>query len=117
MGLSSGEAQDSYSVSKYLQEHGYRIMPVNPNETDVLGEKAYPDLAALPEPPEVVVIFRRSQFVPQIVEQAIAAGAKAVWMQEGIANEEAAEKARAAGLDVVMDSCMRSVHRRLTASA
>jgi predicted CoA-binding protein len=117
VGLSSDEAQTSYGVSRYLQEHGYRILPVNPNETEVLGERAYADLRELPETPEVVLVFRRSEFVPEIVEGAIAVGAKAVWMQQGIENEEAAARAREAGLDVVMDRCMRSAHRRLTASA
>lgn len=117
VGLSSDEAQPSNSVSRYLQEHGYRILPVSPNETEVLGERAYADLGALPEAPELVLVFRRSEFAPEIVEQAIAVGAKAVWMQEGIVHEKAAARAREAGLDVVMDRCMRSVHRRLAASA
>jgi predicted CoA-binding protein len=117
VGLSSDGSQTSYAVSKYLQEQGYRIIPVNPYETEVLGERAYADLRELPEPPEVVLVFRRSEFMPEIVEGAIAVGAKAVWMQQGIENEEAATRAREAGLDVVMDRCMRSAHRRLTASA
>lgn len=117
VGLSSDETQYSYSVTSYLHDHGFRIIPVNPNETEVFGEKAYPDLASLPEKPEVVLVFRRPEFVPEVVDEAIAIGAKVVWMQEGISHEAAAAKARDAGLEVVMDTCMRSVHRRVTASS
>lgn len=113
VGLSSDESQASYGVAKYLQEHGYEITPVNPHETEVLGLKAYPDLKSLAAPPEVVQIFRRPEHVPEVVDEAIEAGAKVVWMQLGIVHEEAAERARAAGLQVVMDSCMRTVHRRM----
>lgn len=116
VGLSSDETQTSNSVSRYLLDKGFRIIPVNPNETEVFGETAYPGLESLPEAPEVVLVFRRSEFAPEVVEAAIAAGAKAVWMQEGISHEEAAAKARKAGLDVVMDRCMRSVHRMVAAS-
>lgn len=117
VGLSSDRRRDSNSVSKYMQDHGYRIAPVNPRETEVLGERAYPDLGSLPEAPEVVVIFRRAEFVPEVVEQAIAAGAKAIWMQQGIEHEEAAERARAAGMAVVQNSCIRTVHRRMNVGA
>lgn len=117
VGISSDETQTSYGVSGYLQQHGYRILPVNPYETVVLGERAYGTLRELPEAPDVVLVFRRPEFLPEIVEQAIAVGAKAVWMQEGIVNEEAARRAREAGLEVVMDRCMRSVHRRLISPA
>lgn len=113
VGLSSDESQASYGVAKYLQEHGYEITPVNPLETEVLGVKAYPNLASLPEPPEVVQVFRRPEHVPEVVDEAIAAGAKVVWTQLGIVHKEAAEKAREAGLTVVMDRCMRTVHRRM----
>ena len=117
VGLSSDEARDSYSVSKYMQEAGYRILPVNPSESEVLGEKAYPTVASIPSPVEIVVIFRRPAAAPSVVADAIAAGAKVIWMQEGIVNEEAAAKARAAGLEVVMDRCIRTAHRRMAASA
>ncbi len=117
VGLSSDEARDSYSVSKYMQAAGYRILPVNPAETEVFGEKAYPTVASIPSLVEIVIIFRRPEAVPSIVEDAIAAGAKVIWMQEGIVNEEAAAKARTAGLEVVMDRCIRSAHRRMAASA
>ncbi len=113
VGLSSDEARDSYSVSKYMQAAGYRILPVNPAESEVLGEKAHPAVASIPEPVEIVIVFRRPEAVPDIVDDAIAARAKVVWMQEGIVNEEAAAKARAAGLEVVMDRCIRAEHRRL----
>jgi len=116
VGLSSDEARDSHSVSKYMQAAGYRIVPVNPAETEVLGEKAYPTVAAIQAPVEIVNVFRRPEAVAGVVDEAIAAGAKVIWMQEGIVNEEAAAKARAAGLEVVMDRCIRAVHRRLSAS-
>jgi predicted CoA-binding protein len=99
-------------VSEYLQRAGYRIIPVNPFETEVLGERCYPDLDSVPEPVDIVDIFRRSEFVPEIVEAAIRKGAKAVWMQEGVINEPAAERARQAGLFVVMDSCLLKEHAR-----
>jgi predicted CoA-binding protein len=115
VGLSSNEERPSNSVAAYLKEHGYRIIPVNPGESEVLGEKSYPDLRSVPEPVEVVQVFRRPEDVPEIVEQAIEIGAKVVWMQEGVVNEEAARRAREAGLTVVMDRCMRTEHRRMTA--
>jgi predicted CoA-binding protein len=96
-----------------MQSAGYRIIPVNPRETEVLGEKAYPDLESIPEPVDIVNIFRRSELVPPIVDAAIRIGAKAVWMQQGIVHEQAAQKARAAGLAVVMDSCVLQVHHRM----
>ena len=114
VGLSSNEEKPSHGVARYLQEHGYRIIPVNPTESEVLGEKSYPDLRSVPEPVEIVEVFRRPEDVPPIVEEAIAIGAKAVWMQEGTANVEAARRAREAGLAVVMDRCMRTEHRRMT---
>jgi uncharacterized protein len=113
VGLSSDPMRASHSVSDYMQRAGYRIIPVNPDETEVLGEKAYPDVVSIPEQVEIVNIFRRSENVPPVVDDAIAAGAKVVWMQQGIWNEAAAEKARAAGLEVVMDRCIRTEHRRL----
>jgi hypothetical protein len=114
VGLSNKRFRASYGVSEYLQSSGYRIIPVNPLETEVLGEKSYPDLDAVPEPVDIVDIFRRSELVPEIVDAAIRIGAKAVWMQEGVAHEEAAAKARAAGLAVVMDRCILKDHRRLS---
>ncbi|UCH59786.1 MAG: CoA-binding protein [Anaerolineales bacterium] len=116
VGISNRTEVPAHSVPAYLQQVGYRIYPVNPNLTEVLGEKAYPDLLALPDPVDVVLIFRRSEAVPPIVEQAIKIGAKVVWMQEGIVNEAAAETAREAGLEVVMDTCMRATHKRLMAN-
>jgi predicted CoA-binding protein len=113
VGLSNRRARPSYGVSEYMQAAGYRIIPVNPRETEVLGEKAYPDLDSVPEPVDIVDIFRRSEYVPEIVEAAIRAGAKVVWMQEGVIHEEAAAKARAAGLTIVMDRCILNEHRKL----
>ena len=116
VGLSDKPERDSYRVAAYLQSHGYRILPVNPSLTEVLGERAYPDLAALPVAPDVVDIFRKPEAVPEIVEQAIAVGAKVIWMQEGIVHNAAAERARADGLQVVMSRCMLKDHRALIAS-
>jgi len=116
VGLSDKPDRDSYQIASYLQQQGYRIIPVNPRIKEVLGEKAYPSLRDVPDPVDVVDIFRRSEDVPPIVEDAIAIGAKVVWMQSGIVNEEAAARAEAAGLAVIMDACMRSAHRTLRAS-
>jgi predicted CoA-binding protein len=114
VGLSDKPTRVSYGVSQYMQRSGYRIIPVNPNcATDVLGEKAYCRLEDIPERVDIVNVFRRSEFVPDIVDSAIRIGAKAVWMQEGVAHEAAAEKARAAGLEVVQDRCILKEHRRL----
>jgi predicted CoA-binding protein len=113
VGLSPKPDRPSRTVPEYLQEQGYRIIPVNPKLTEALGEKAYPSLRDIPEPVDVVQIFRRSEDIPPIVEDAIAIGAKVVWMQEGIVNEVAAARAEAAGLKVVMDRCMRVIHRLL----
>jgi len=113
VGLSSRRARPSYSVSEYMQSAGYRIIPVNPQESEVLGEKAYPDLDSVPVPVDIVDVFRRPEYVPEIVEAAIRIGAKAVWMQEGVVHEEAAERARAAGLTVVMDRCILKEHRKM----
>src|ERR1700683_3162749 len=103
VGLSSNPMRPSNGVSAYMQRAGYRIIPVNPNETEVLGEKSYPRLEEVPEKIDIVDIFRRSEAVPEIVESAIKIGAKAVWMQEDVINDAAAERGRAAGLEVVMD--------------
>ena len=113
VGLSNHRWRPSYGVSEYMQAAGYRIIPVNPSETEVLGEKAYASLDDIPEPIDIVDIFRRSEFVPEIVDAAIRIHAKCVWMQEGVVHEEAAAKARVAGLDVVMDRCILKEHRRM----
>lgn len=112
VGLSSDEQKPSYLVPAYLQAQGYRIIPVNPGLETALGERAYASLSEVGEPIDVVQIFRRSDQVGPIVDEAIAVGAKAVWMQLGIADEEAAARARAAGLDVVMNQCMKVQHTR-----
>ncbi len=113
VGLSPKTDRPSYRVASYLKSKGYRIIPVNPNATEILGERCYPDLSSIPERVEVVDIFRRSEDVPPIVDEAIKIGARAIWMQEGIVNEEAAKKAEKAGLLVVMDKCMFKEHARL----
>ncbi len=113
VGLSSNPEKESYWIVKYLKDQGYRIIPVNPTADEILGEKAYPDLESVPEKIDVVQVFRKPEDVPPVVDSAIKVGAKAVWMQEGIVHEEAAQKAREAGLQVVMDACMRVTHRRL----
>ena len=113
VGLSSSRIRASYGVSQYMQSAGYRIIPVNPNEQEVLGEKSYPRLEDVPEKIDVVDVFRRSEFVPEIVDAAIRVGAHAIWMQEGVVNETAAQRARDAGLFVVMDACILREHRRL----
>jgi hypothetical protein len=113
VGLSAKRYRPSYGVAEYMQRAGYRIIPVNPHETEVLGEKCYPDVDSVPEPIDIVDIFRRSEFVPEIVEAAIRKGAKVMWMQEGVIHEEAARRAQEAGLEVVMDRCILKDHRRL----
>lgn len=115
VGLSSKSDRPSYKVASYLKEQGYKIIPVNPTEKDILGELCYPDLCSIPESVDVVDIFRRSEDVPPIVEETIRIRAKAVWMQEGVINEEAANRAREAGLMVVMDKCMLKEHLKLRA--
>lgn len=113
VGLSGKRRRPSHGVSQYMQRAGYRIIPVNPNETEVLGEASCPNLEAVAERIDIVNIFRRSEFVPEIVEQAIRVGATAVWMQEGVIHEDAAARARDAGLTVIMDRCILKEHRRL----
>ena len=110
VGLSPSPLRPSHGVAAYLQSHGYRIIPVNPEVKNVLGEKSYPSLLDVPEKIDVVDIFRRSEFVPPIVDQAIQLKVAAVWMQEGVIHEEAAKKARAARILVVMDRCMLKEH-------
>ena len=113
VGLSARRFRPSHGVAEYLQRVGYRIIPVNPNITEVLGEKSYASLDAVPEPVDIVDIFRRSEHVPEIVEAAIRKGAKTIWMQEGVVHEEAARRAESAGLAVIMDRCILKEHRRL----
>jgi uncharacterized protein len=111
VGLSSEPWRASYSVSQYMQDVGYRIIPVNPNESEVLGEKAYPSLDDVPVPFEIVDIFRRPEYVPDIVEAAIRRKAKAIWMQFGVGNDHAAARARAAGLEVFVEQCILQDHQ------
>ena len=113
VGLSSNPQKESYGIVTYLKQQGYHIIPVNPTADEIMGEKSYPDLPSVPEKIDVVQVFRKPEDVPPVVDDAIKAGAKVIWMQEGIVNEEAAQKAREAGLQVVMDACMRSSHRKL----
>ena len=113
VGLSDSPMRVSYDVSEYMQSRGYRIIPVNPAITESLGEKAYPTLSEVPEKIDLVNVFRRAEFVPDVVDEAIRLGVPAIWMQEGVVHEEAAEKARAAGIVVVMDRCILKEHRRL----
>lgn len=112
VGLSSKPHRPSHGVARYLQKAGYRIIPVNPNEQEVLGEKSYSRLEDVPVKVDIVDIFRRSEYVLPVVNGAIAIGARMVWMQEGVTHEEAAERARAAGLEVVMDRCLLKEHAR-----
>jgi hypothetical protein len=113
VGLSGSPMRVSNGVSAYMQRSGYRIIPVNPQETEVLGEKSYPRLEDVPEKIDIVNVFRRPEFTPEIVESAIKVGAKVVWMQEGVVNEAAAARAREAGLEVVMDKCILKEHRKM----
>lgn len=113
VGLSSNPERPSYGVAQYLQRNGYHVIPVNPNETEVLGEKAYPDLASVPETVDIVNIFRRPEYVPDIVKQAIAKGVKVVWMQPGTENYDAADAAEAAGIKTVVGMCLRVQHRHV----
>jgi predicted CoA-binding protein len=112
VGLSSNPMRPSYGVTEYMKSAGYRIIPVNPNEAEVLGEKSYARLEDVPEKVEIVNVFRRAKEVPGVAESAIRIGAKVLWMQQGIENEAAAEKARAAGLTVVEDACILIEHRK-----
>ncbi len=116
VGLSRDPSKDSYKVAAYLKKAGYTVIPVNPSGAGILGEKTYKSLQEIPVKIDMVDIFRPSNEVPQIVEQAIKMEAKAVWMQKGIVNDEAARKAEKAGLDVVMDRCTMVEHKRLTRS-
>jgi predicted CoA-binding protein len=112
VGLSNRKFRPSYGVADYLKSVGYRIIPVNPRETEVLGEKCYARLEDIPEKVDVVNIFRRSEFVPDIVDSAIRIGARAIWMQEGVIHHEASDRARRAGLFVTMNACILKEHVR-----
>lgn len=113
VGLSAQWYRPSHFAAKYMQDHGYRVIPVNPKYREVLGEKCYPDLRAIPEPVDLVDCFRRAEDIPPVADDAIAIGAKVLWMQLGIVNEEAAKRASDAGLDVVMNRCVKIEHARL----
>jgi predicted CoA-binding protein len=115
VGLSPKPARPSFQVAQYLKGHGYRIVPVNPGQKEILGEKCYPRLADIPFAVEVVDIFRNVEAIPAIVDEAIAVGAKVVWMQQGLAEPVSARKAREAGLKVVMDRCMKIDHAQYLA--
>ena len=113
VGVSSNDEKPSFWVFHYLVQQGYQMIPVNPTATEILGKPVYPDLASIPDKVDVVQVFRKPEDVPPVVEAAIRIGARAVWMQEGIVNEQAARMAEAAGLSVVMDRCMMKTHQRL----
>ncbi|HEV2282532.1 MAG TPA: CoA-binding protein [bacterium] len=113
VGLSPDPQRWSYRVAEYLRRHGYRVIPVNPTVACVLGERAYPTLRAIPQPVDVVTIFRSLEHVPGVVDAAVAIGARAIWMPEGVRHERAAARAEAAGILVVMDRCMKQEHERL----
>jgi hypothetical protein len=111
VGLSSDPMRPSFGVAQYMQRHGYRIVPVNPSESEVLGERAYKTLSDVPDNIDLVDVFRRPEFVPAIVDEAIRMNIPAIWLQEGVVHEAAAQKARDAGLFVVMDRCILKDHR------
>jgi uncharacterized protein len=113
VGLSSNPTRPSFGVSRFLQRQGFRVIPVNPNETEVLGERAYGAVKDIPDQIDIVNIFRRPARVPEVVDEALAKGARCIWMQEGVINHEAAEKAEAAGMPVVMDRCILKELARL----
>ena len=113
VGLSTDPHKPSYQVARYLQSQGYRIIPVNPGCREILGETCYPSLKQIPGPVEVVDIFRKAEAIPEIVEEAVAVGARVIWMQLGLEHPEAAARARAAGLQVVMNRCMKIEHAQL----
>ena len=113
VGLSSSRVRASFGVSRFLRRQGYRVIPVNPNETEVLGERAYPSLQDVPDDLDIIDIFRRSEKVPEVVDQALQKGTRCIWMQEGIVNHAAAQKAEAAGIPVVMNRCILKELARL----
>jgi uncharacterized protein len=113
VGASSKPDRSSHGIMRKLQQVGYRVIPVNPNETEVLGERAYPSLTEVPDRIDIVDVFRRAEYTPAIADEAVKAGAKALWLQQGIVNEEAAARAAAGGLTVVMDTCIGVMHAML----
>lgn len=113
VGLSANESRPSYDVAAYLKRHGYRVIPVNPKEESILGERCYPSLTSFDEKVDIVDIFRRSEDVAGVVDEAIAKGSGVIWMQEGVVDEASAERARKAGIEVVMDKCIKKEHQRL----
>jgi predicted CoA-binding protein len=113
VGLSANWYRPSYFAAKYMMDHGYRVIPVNPEYTEVLGQRCYPGLRAISEKVDIVDCFRRPEDIPPLIDDAIAIGARVLWMQLGIVNHDAAARARAAGLDVVMDRCVKIEHARL----
>jgi len=113
VGLSANWYRPSFFAAKYLQEHGYRVIPVNPNYTEVLGERCYPSVTAIPQPVDVVDAFRKADEMPALAREAVAKGARVLWMQLGVRNDVAARIASDAGLDVVMDRCMKIEHARI----
>ncbi len=115
VGVSSNPERPSYGIFQYLLQAGYNMIPVNPAVPELFGRKGYPDLKSIPEKIDVVQVFRKPEDVPAVVEQAIEAGARVVWMQEGVINPQAAQRAEQAGLQVVMDRCMMKTHQRLVA--
>ena len=114
VGLSDKPERDSFRVAQYLKEHGYTVIPVNPTRTEILGEKSYPDLASIGSPVDIVDIFRNTEAIPGIVDEAISIGARVVWMQLGLAHNESARKAAAAGLEVVQSKCIKIEHQKLS---
>lgn len=113
VGLSADWFRPSYFAAKYMMDHGYRVIPVNPRYQEVLGQKCYPSLRAIPEKVDIVDCFRKSADIPPLLDDAIAIGARVLWLQIGVINEEVAKRARAAGLDVVMDRCVKIEYARL----
>jgi len=113
VGLSAQWYRPSYFAAKYMQDHGYRIIPVNPRYGEVLGEKCFPDLRSIPQPVDLVDCFRKSEDIPPLADDAVAIGAKVLWMQLGIVNDAVAQRASAAGLDVVMNRCVKIEHARI----
>lgn len=112
VGLSNDPMRPSYDVSSYMQQQGYRVIPVNPTISEALGERSYPNLSSVPEKIDLVNVFRRPEFVPDIVDEAIRIKLPAIWLQEGVIHQAAAQKAREAGISVVMDRCILKEHRR-----
>ncbi len=113
VGLSANESKDSNRVAKYLQGKGYKVIPVNPAATEILGEKSYPDLTSIPDKIDIVDVFRKPEFLNDIAEQAVKIGAKTLWMQQGIRNDAAAQTARGGGLEALQDICIMQAHKQL----